>query len=403
MRIFRTERIWLKPTKQLRHLYHVSKNLFNEANYLVKQTFFKEKKWIRTTQLQQELSTSPNFQELSVSTAQKILQLVDKAWKSSFATLTDWQLNPEKYFQKPRISKYKPKNGEFQLVFTRNHLIFSNKVLTLPQQTGVQAKTRFSSATSLIGVRVIPKGVGYVLEIIYSKYVPKTPKCDPLNVIGIDIGPTNLITMVSNIGKKPIVVKGGVPKSINQYYNKERAKIQSTYNRQGIKTGKAMQKLSNKRNKKLMDYFHKVSKQITEYCVKNNIGKIVIGYNLDLKQKCWIGKRRTQNFVTIPYYKLVRQLEYKAEEQGITAIRREESHSNKCSFLDNELIKHHDEYLGKRISRGLFKSERGIIINADVNGAYNILKKAVPNAFAANGIEVEGLQPTRWRLATVTS
>jgi putative transposase len=112
MRVFRTERIWLKPTSQLRHLCHVSKNLYNETNYLVRQAFFNEKKWIRSYQLLKELQSSPNFQELPFFTAQKVLLLVDKAWKSFFNALADWQLNPEIYFQKPRIPRYKRKDGE---------------------------------------------------------------------------------------------------------------------------------------------------------------------------------------------------------------------------------------------------------------------------------------------------
>jgi len=164
-----------------------------------------------------------------------------------------------------------------------------------------------------------------------------------------------------------------------------------------------MQKYSQKRNKKINDYFHKTSKKIIDYCLANNIGMVVIGYNPDWKQACQLGKRNTQNFVTIPYYKLIQQLENKTEEQGITIIKQEESHSSKCSFLDNELIEHHDNYAGKRISRGLFKSKKGIFINADVNGAYNILKKAFLNAVEADRIEDVGLHPTRWRLAAVTS
>ena len=135
----------------------------------------------------------------------------------------------------------------------------------------------------------------------------------------------------------------------------------------------------------------------------NDLGTIVIGYNPEWKQNCRIGKKNTQNFVTIPYNKLIQQLEYKAAEQGIMVIKQEESFSSKCSFLDNESIEHHRKYLGRRIASGLFKSQKGIIINADVNGAYNIMKKAFLNAVDADRIEDVGLHPTRWRLAAVTS
>jgi putative transposase len=134
----------------------------------------------------------------------------------------------------------------------------------------------------------------------------------------------------------------------------------------------------------------------------NDIGTIVIGYNPDWKQNCHLGKRNNQNFVTIPFYKLIQQLDYKAEEQGIKVIKQEESHTSKCSFLDSESIRHHESYQGKRISRGLFQSKKGVIINADVNSSYNILKKAFLNAFTADRIEDVGLHPTRWKLALVT-
>ncbi len=161
--------------------------------------------------------------------------------------------------------------------------------------------------------------------------------------------------------------------------------------------------MTHKRNQKINDYFHKTTRKIIEYCVLNDIGTVVIGYNPDWKQNCHLGKRNTQNFITIPYYKLIHQLDYKATEQGITVIRQKESHSSKCSFLDDEPIEHHDEYQGRRITRGLFKSQQGIIINADVNGAYNILKKAFLNAVEADRIEAVGLHPVRWRLASVTN
>ncbi len=407
MRVFRTERIWLKPTKHLRHLCHVSKNLFNEANYLVRQAFFNEKKWIRATLLLQELSTSPNFQKLSVPTAQKILQLVDKAWKSFFTALADWQLNPEKYFQKPRVPKYKPKDGEFQLAFTKNQLIFSNKVLTLPQQTGVQVKPRFSSVTSLVSVRVTPRGVGYVLEIIYSKEIPRIPKRGPLNVVGIDIGLTNLITMANNIGKEPIVIKGGVVKSINQYYNKERARLQHIYTRQKLKTGKQLRKLADKRSRKIDNYFHEVSHSILKWCKQNNIDTIIIGRNKYWKQQINLGKKVNQNFVLIPFNRLVQMIRYKAQDAGIRFISLREDYTSKCSFLDKEPIAKRSHYAGERITRGLYRSKTGTLINSDVNGAYNIIRKAVPNVFSqwetTDGIEGVLLHPIRWSLATVTS
>ncbi|MFX1282011.1 MAG: IS200/IS605 family accessory protein TnpB-related protein [Promethearchaeota archaeon] len=136
--------------------------------------------------------------------------------------------------------------------------------------------------------------------------------------------------------------------------------------------------MTNKHNKKLNNYFHKISRKIVEYCVLHDISTVVIGYNPDWKQNCHLGKRNTQNFATLPYYKLLQQLVCKAAEQGITVIKQEESYSSKCSFVNNEPIKHHNLLLGQRMTRGLFKSHKDIIINANVNGAYNILQKGTP-------------------------
>jgi putative transposase len=398
----RTEQIWMKPNKTLSWLCHLSKNLYNEGNYLIRQEFFNNGKWIRYNALYHILKTSNNYHQLPAQTSQQVLKILDRSWTSFFKAIKEWKNNKSKFKARPKPPGYKPKNGEFLLVLTNQQVKLEDKILRFPKKVGLEIKTRLSKDTDIRDVRVVPKGVGYALEIVYNKKInPKTLNKD--RIIAIDLGVRNLVTVVNNNGLTPFVIKGGVVKSINQYYNKDRARIQSMYDRQGIRAGKRMHRLINKRNKKLYDYFHKISKQLLEFCVRNDIGRIVIGYNPDWKQKCQIGKRNTQNFVTIPYYTLVHQLIYKAEEQGIMVMKQEENHSSKCSFLDNEPIRYHDNYLGKRISRGLFKSKEGIIINADVNGAYNILKKAVPNAFMANGIEAVGLQPIRWRLAPAMS
>ena len=275
-----------------------------------------------------------------------------------------------------------------------NHLFF-------PKNISLKLRTRLSDKTNNREVRILPKGIGYMVDIVYQKKIcPKPLNKD--NIIAIDLGVRNLITMVNNNGLRPFVIKVGVVKSINQYYNKERARIQSIYERQEKKTGRKIQKLTHKRNQKIKDYFHKTSRKIIDYCALNDIGTIIIGYNPNWKQDCSLGKKNTQNFVNIPFYKLVEQLKYKAEEKGITLVKQEESYSSKCSFLDNEPIKLHEKYLGRRITCGLYKSKVGIIINADVNGAYNIMKKAILNAVNADRIEDVGLHPSRWRLVKAT-
>ncbi|MHA2276504.1 MAG: RNA-guided endonuclease InsQ/TnpB family protein [Candidatus Kariarchaeaceae archaeon] len=381
---------------------HCAKNLYNEGNYLIRQEFFKNGKWIRYNSLYHSIKTSENYRKLPAQTAQQVLKFLDRSWTSFFQAIKTYQKDKNKFLGKPKLPNYKPKNGEFLVVFTNQQIKLRSKLLQFPAKVELEVKTRLSDDTDLREVRIIPKGIGYRLEIVYyKKFVPK-----PLNkskILAIDLGVRNLITAVNNNGFNPFVIKGGVTKSMNQYYNKERARIQSTYDRQGIKSGKKMQKLTDKRHKKISDYFHKTSKKVIDYCVANNIGTVVIGYNPEWKQNIRIGKRNTQNFVTIPYFKLVQMINYKAVEKGIKVFKQEESHSSKCSFLDNEPIKHHDNYVGKRISRGLFKSKEDIFINADVNGAYNILKKAFLNAFKVDRIEDVGLHPVRWKSTKVTA
>jgi putative transposase len=396
------DQIWIKPHKTLSLLCHLSKNLYNEGNYQIRQEFFKTNKWIRYNSLYHEMKTSNNYQQLPAQTAQQTLKILDRNWISFFNALTVWQKDKSKFKGRPKPSGYKPKNGEFILVFTNQQVKIKDNLLFFPKKVGFKVKTRLSDITNIREVRIIPKGVGYMIEIIYQNKIDPNP-LNKDNIIAIDLGVRNLITTVNNNGLKPFVIKGGVVKSINQYYNKEKARIQSIYDHQGIKTGEALQMLTDKRNKKIHDYFHKTSRKIIDYCVLNDIGTVVIGYNPAWKQTCHLGKRNNQNFVTIPFYKLIQQLDYKAEALGITIIKQEESHSSKCSFLDNEPIRHQSKYQGKRISRGLFKSNKGIIINADVNGGYNILKKAFLNAFDADRIEDVGLHPTRWRLGAATS
>jgi IS605 OrfB family transposase len=370
---------------------------------LVRQAYFDQKKWLQTSQFWQELYDSPNFQQFPLQTAKKVLWNVDKAWKSFFTASADWKAHPEKYFAQPRIPKYKPKNGRFKVAFKKSQISFSNGLLSLPKITGIQIKPRIASSTTLISARIIPKGVGYVVEIVYSKYVPNVSKQAPNHIVGIDIGLTNLIAMVNNIGEEPIVIKGGVVKSINHYYNKERARLQSIYTRQHIKIGKKMRKLADKRNKKVDSYFHEASRYIITWCEKNDIDTIVIGRNKKWKHRINLGKKVNQNFMSVPFDRLIQMIQYKAQDVGIRVLLSREDFTSKSSFLDGEAVTRHLNYSGERISRGLYCSKNGILINSDVNGAYNIIKKAVPNAFSqwekTDGIKGVWLHPIRWKAA----
>ena len=387
-----TEQIQFKKTIQLSYLCHLAKNLYNLANYYVRQEFFYLDHWLRYYDLWYMLKEKEPYKKLPSQTAQQILKIVDKNWKSFFHALKDWKRHSETYLGRPKPPNYKKKNGEFMIIFTNQqckikegYLYFPKKTKLLPVKTRIQNK--------LHQVRIIPKGIYYVLEIVYHKELENL-NLDKDRVIGIDLGLNNIITMVNNAGQPPVIIKGGKVKAINQFYNKQLAKYKSIKDKQGIEyETKRIKNLTRKRNNKITDKFHKISRKVINYSIKHNFGTIIIGYNTKWKQNINIGRINNQQFVQIPFFKLISQIKYKSELLGINVVINKESFTSKCSFLDNEVIKRHKTYAGKRISRGLFRSQRGVIINADVNGAYNIIKKVVPKAISADGIEGVGLHP----------
>ena len=399
MNLIRTEQIQMEGTDELSSLCHLSKNLWNEANYLIRQEFFMKGNWIRYNTLAATLKTSENYKNLNAQTAQQILKVLDRSWNSFFKAIKEWSKNPDKFIGRPKLPNYKPKDGEALLIFTNQQVTIKDHILSFTKKLPLKIKTRLPDNTNLREVRIIPKGLNYICEIIYKKQseegeIKKRWYAKIHNgnrVIGIDLGLRNVVTIANNIGEIPIVIKGGILKSMNQYYNKEKAQLQSIYDKQGIKFGTRMSQLNSKRNHKIKDTMHKISRYTIDYCLENNIGTIVIGKNDNWKQEANMGKKNNQNFVQIPHFKLIQMIQYKAETEGITVKLQQESHTSKCSFLDSEPICHQETYKGVRFTRGLFRSENGTILNSDVNGAYNIIRKAIPDAFA----EGVGLHPIR--------
>ena len=228
--------------------------------------------------------------------------------------------------------------------------------------------------SNIVEVRVLPRNNHHVVEVVY-KVEDKESKSDNGRYASIDLGLNNLATVGSNV-VKPFIVNGRPLKSINQYWNKEKAKLQSLL-KGNKKTSKRIESITNKRNNKVKDYLHKSSRLLVNFLVSNDISTLVIGYNEEWKQNINIGKKNNQSFVNIPFYTFIKQLEYKCKLEGINFIITEESYTFKCSFLDNESIEKHESYIGKRIKRGLFRSAKNRIINADLNGSLNILRKVV--------------------------
>jgi len=387
-----TEVIQVKYSFEISKLCHLAKNLYNFANWYVRQDFFNLNNLLTYYDLDFILKSKQAYKNLPSQTAQQILKYINRNWKSYFRGLREYKNNFKKFKKKPKIPNYKKKNGESVVIFTnqqckikQGYLYFPKKVNILPIRTKIKER--------LNEVRIIPLGVKYKVEIVYEKK-EQDLGLDRDHMLSIDLGLNNLITAVNNNGCRPFIIKGGMIKSINQYYNKQVAYYRSIENKKGNFTDtKRIQKLHLTRSNKITTFFHRISKYIVNYCVQNNIGTILIGYNNNWKHKINIGKKNNQKFAQIPFLKIVKLIAYKAQLKGIHILTVNENYTSKCSFMDDEPIKKHEKYSGKRISRGLFKTSKGILLNADVNGAYNIMKKAFPNAISADGIEAFGLMP----------
>ena len=369
-----------------------AKNLYNYANYITRQEFINNKKWIRYRKLNKMLKEHETYKNLPAQTAQQTLRLLDRNWKSFFRAMKEWEKDKGKFNGRPNLPKYKKKNGRSVAIFTNQQCKIEDGHLNFPK-TNLKLKTRITG--KLKEVRIIPKGSIYVVEIVYEKEVVETKKPSK-RIAGIDLGLNNFVTLVNNIGIKPIVINGKVIKSMNQYYNKKKAELMSYVGDRG--TSNRIEKLTLKRNNKIKDLMHKISRFIVNFCKQYNIDTLVVGYNPKWKQEIELGKINNQNFVSIPYYQFINMLKYKCEEEGINLILVEESYTSGCSFLDGEEVSKENYDPSRRIKRGLFRSNKGILINADVNSAYNIIRKVFPEAFA-EGIEGVGLHPVRLNIA----
>ena len=384
-----TEQHILPKTQEIDSLCFASKNLYNACLYVAKQHFFKTQKYIGFKELSNKIKIQDCYKQLPIKVSQLVVKQVHDTFISFFHALQAYKANQTKFTGRPNIPKYmdgiKGRN-----VLNYNNQAFSRiqlkKGIINPSGTNLFIRTK---QKNIVAVRIMPHTNNICVDIIYTKE-EQDLQLNKENILSIDIGIDNFSTITSNKqGFQPLLVKGGVLKSINQFYNKKKAIYQSQLNVNQFESNK-IEQLTNKRNRKIKHYLHHVSKFVIDLCIKNDTGTIVIGKNDNWKQNVNIGRRNNQNFVQIPFNTFINQIKYKALLAGINVITREESYTSKCSFLDQESICKHDTYLGKRIKRGLFRSAFGRLINSDVNGSYNIMLKEFPNVVSNNKHGIEG-------------
>lgn len=396
MKVNRVERHMIKKShpmyKAVDEYCFKSKNLYNYANYILRQDFIENGNYIQYNELTKTLKHHEPFKDIGSNSGQHTLKMLDKNWKSFLIAIKDWSKNKSKYLGKPNIPKYLKKNGRYNFVMTNMQTKLINGYLQFSFKPfkPFNGLIRTKVIDKHMQTRFIPKGDHYVMEIVYEKEVVECI-VESNRIIGIDLGVSRLATIQNNIGVEPIAINGGNIKATNNFYNKEIAKYQSISKKKNkLNWTNRLQRITNKRNNKIDYLLHCASKKIVDYCAYYNIDTVVVGYNSKWKQNATIGST-TQKFVDIPFLNFVSKLEYKLEEIGIKLIKTEESYTSKASFIDADKLKK-SKFSGKRIQRGLYKSANDTLINADLNGASNIIKKVFPNAFA-EGIKGIGLHP----------
>ena len=367
-----------------------SKNLYNEANYTIRQEFIKNNTYISYRDMNKEFKTHENYKLTFSQPANCTLRLLDKNWKSFFKAIKDWKLHPEKYLGMPKLPKYLKKDGRFPWMIPNNQCFYDYEKGTVYMRNRLlnDYEWKCRCLGRLIQVRFIPRGSCYVMEIVYETEIPETKKNNN-RITSIDLGVNNLVTMTNNIGLNPIIINGKGIKSINQYYNKQLAKEKSLLKIRHEKDwSRKLDVLTQKRYQRIKNYIHNTSAYIVRWCLKNNINILVVGKNKKWKQKSEMSKVSNQKFIQIPYEMLLGQLKYKCENAGINYVEVDESYTSGTSFLDQEYPDKSNYNRTRRIVRGLFKSNSGLLINSDVNGSLQIMKKAFPNAFEGRyGIE----------------
>ena len=363
--------IHIKNSKEIEDICVKAKLLYNRALYYMRQSIFGEIKYFTEYELTGLFAEFDEemYRLLPAATSQQIIKLMFKNIKSWQNAKKEYEKNPSKFKGKPKLPRYKKKTSV--AIFTGQQIKLNDGYIHFPKATGLEPiKTK---AENINQVRIVPQANTFKIEIIYEKKATDL-KLNKANALSIDYGLNNLATCFGNVGKYPFIINGRSLKSFNHWYNKNRAKLMSFIGDKGISN--RIKAITHYRNCYIEDYLHKASRYIVNYCIENNIGTIVMGKNNQWKCEINLGSKTNQKFVEIPHAKLIDKISYKAALVGIETKVNEESYTSKCDALGLESIQKHETYMGKRRKRGLFQSSVGKLINADINGAINIARKA---------------------------
>src|SRR6266702_4676252 len=380
-----------------------SKNLWNLANYHVRQAFILEHSYLDNTAVYHLVKSSDAYRALPAKVSNQVLIQLHHAWIGFFEAMETWREHPEQFTGRPKLPGYKHKTAGRNLLIYEMGAIWKRELdrgLIVVSGLGVLVQTAQARET-VDQVRIVPKAEYYVVEVIYQcETKPATE--DPVLFVAADLGGNVLAVLTSTQpGFIPHLVTGRPVKAINQLYNKQRAHHQSCQTKASRLTSRKLDRITTKRNRRVLHYLHTASRRIIELLVAEGIGTLIIGKNPLWKQEVEMGRKHNQEFVQIPHARFIELLTYKAELVGICVILTEESYTSRASFLDRDEIPVYDparteepRFSGRRNRRWYYASGKRII-HSDVNGSYNIGRKVVPTAFDGLGIAAPAVRPRR--------
>ncbi|MBE9144495.1 RNA-guided endonuclease InsQ/TnpB family protein [Planktothrix mougeotii] len=378
----------------LRELCRLSKNLYNVGLYTLRQYYFQERKHLRYESNYHYCKENENYKRLNTDIAQQTLKVVDRTFRSFYGLIN--AIKAGSFQQKVKLPHYLPKEGYFLLIMPRVKIKdgkfrvpMSREFRTEHGEIWIPFPDRINPDT-LKEVRIHPRYNARFFDVELISEVEETPvPTEPDTALAIDLGLDNLATCVDTNGAS-FIVDGKKLKSINRWHNKENARLQSIKDLQkleGITERQA--RITRNRNNKVRDYLNKAARLIINHCIGNRISKIVVGFNVGIKQEINIGSRNNQNFVQIPHASLKFKLKALCQRYGMAYVEQEESYTSKASFLDGDKLPVYNadkpkeyKFSGKRIKRGLYRTKHGVLVNADCNAAANILKKSKHDALS---------------------
>jgi putative transposase len=380
-----------------------SKNLWNVANYLVRQSFIFQGAYLNNTAVFHLVKGKEAYQALPRKVSNQVLIQLHRAWVGFFEAMDEWREHPERFSGRPKLPGYKHKTEGRNLLVYEKGAIWKwelDQGVIAVSELGALVQTSQSRET-VCEVRIVPRGDHYVIEVVYQQE-EKPASLDPALFVAVDLGVNVLAALTSNKpGFIPRLVGGKLIKSRNQFYNKQRAHHQHNLEKQKRFTSRKLERITTKRNRRIMQYLHAASRRMIDLLVQEGIGLLIIGKNPFWKQGVELGRRNNQTFVQIPHTRFIELLTYKAKLVGIEVILTEESYTSRASFLDRDLLPAYDpartkepRFSGRRDGRWYCASGKRAI-HADLNASYNIGRKVVPTAFDGPGIAAPAVRPRR--------